>query len=86
MLLVNLNCYQETIHQWATKWLITFNSSEPESFSLSRKYNRPHNPEITMNQQPIADVNSYKHLGITLNGESSWHERLSELKSKACAN
>ena len=36
-----------------------------------------------MNQQPIAEVNSHKHLGIPLNGECSWHEHLSELKSKA---
>ena len=36
-----------------------------------------------MNQQPIAEVNSHKHLGITINGECSWHEHLSELKSKA---
>ena len=71
------------IHQWAIKWLVTFNHSKTESLLLSRKHNRPRHPEITMNQQPIAEVNSHKHLGITLNGECSWHEHLSELKSKA---
>ena len=78
-----LNSDLETIHQWATKWLVTFNPSKTESLLLSSKYNRPRHPEITMNQQPIAEVNSHKHLGITLNGECSWHEHLSELKSKA---
>ena len=36
-----------------------------------------------MNQQSIAEVNSHTHLAITLNGECSWHEHMSELKSKA---
>ena len=78
-----LNSDLETIHQWAIKWIVTFNPSKTESLLLSRKHNSPRHPEITMNQQPIAEVNSHKHLGITLNGECSWHEHLSELKSKA---
>ena len=36
-----------------------------------------------MSQQLITEINSHKHLGITLNGECSCHEHLSELKSKA---
>ena len=77
-----LNSDLETIHQWATKWLVTFNPSKSESLLLSRKHNRPRHPEITMNQKLITEVNSHKHLSITLNGECWWHEHLSELKSK----
>ena len=77
-----LNSDLETIHHWATKWLVTFNPSKTEPLLLSRKHNRPQHSEITMNQQPITEVNFHKHLGITLNGECSWHEHLSKLKSK----
>ena len=78
-----LNSDLEMIHQWATKWLVTFNPSKTESLLQSRKQNRPRHPEITMSQQLITEINSHKHLGITLNGECSCHEHLSELKSKA---
>ena len=41
------------IHQWATKWLVTFNPSKSESVIFSRKRNKPNHPNIFMNQQPI---------------------------------
>ena len=78
-----LNSDLETIHHLTTTWLVTSNPSKTISLLQSRKNYRPRHPEITMNQQPIAEVNSHTHLAITLNGECSWHEHMSELKSKA---
>ena len=36
-----------------------------------------------MNQQSITEVNSHKSLGVTVDGEWSWHVYLAELKSEA---
>ena len=50
------------IHQWATKWLVTFNPSKSESVIFSRKRNKPNHPNIFMNQQPIEEVNLHKQV------------------------
>ena len=71
------------IHQWATKWLVTFNPSKPKLLLQSRKHNRLHHPEINMNQTPIAEVNSPTHLGINyFKRRIIVAEHLSELKSQ----
>ena len=71
------------IHQWATKWLVTFNPSKSESVIFSRKRNKPNHPNIFMNQQPIEEVNLHKHLGIFLSSDCTWHDHLEYIKSKA---
>ena len=71
------------IHQWATKWLVTFNPSKSESVIFSRKRNKPNHPNIVMNQQPTEEVNSHKHLGIFLSSDCTWHDHLEYIKSKA---
>ena len=70
-------------HQRATKGLVTFNPSKSESVMFSRKRNKLNHPNVFMNQQPIEEVNSHKHLGIFLSSECTWHEYLEYIKSKA---
>ena len=67
------------IHQWATKWLVTFNPSKSESVIFSRKRNKPNHPNIVMNQQPIEEVNLHKHLGIFLSSDCTWHDHLESI-------
>ena len=55
-----LNSDMEKIHQWAAKWLVTFNPSKSESLLFSRKHNGPHHSPIYMNQQPINELNLHK--------------------------
>ena len=64
------------IHQWATKWLVTFNPSKSESVIFSRKRYKLNHPNVFMNQQPTEEVNSHKHLGIFLSSDCIWHEHL----------
>ena len=73
------------IHQWATKWLVTFNPSISESVIFSRKRNKPEHPNIFMDRQPIQEVNSHKHLGIFFSSDCTWHEHLEYIKCKAWA-
>ena len=73
------------IHQWATKWLVTFNPSKSESVIFSRKRNKPIHPNIFMDRQPIQEVNSHKHLGIFFSSDCTWHEHLEYIKCKAWA-
>ena len=61
-----LNLDLAKIHCWADKWLVTFNPGKSESIVGSRIHNKPYYPPVLLNQTHIAEVNSHKHLGITL--------------------
>ena len=78
-----LNSDLSKIHQWATNWLVTFNPSKSESIIFSRKRNKPNHPNVVMDQQPIQEVNSHKHLGFVLSSDCTWHDHLEYIKSKA---
>ena len=78
-----LNSDIAKVHAWATKWLVTFNPLKTEEMIFSRKLNKPQHPPIHMNQQPIVQVSSHKHLGLTFSEDLSWHEHFEYIKSRA---
>lgn len=78
-----LNSDLEVIHQWAERWLVKFNPSKSETLLISRKTNRPNHPQLKMNNEPIKEVNSHKHLGIFLSNDGTWHEHIDYITSKA---
>ena len=73
----------EKIHQWAAKWLVTFNPSKSESLLFTRKHNRTDRSPIYMNQQPINEVYLHKHLSITFSSDCRWHDHIIELETKS---
>ena len=78
-----LNSDLDTIHQWAKRWLVKFNPAKSESLLISRKTNRPLHPQLLMNNEPINEVASHKHLGIFLSNDGTWHEHIHYITSKA---
>ena len=78
-----LNSDLQKIHRWAAKWLVTFNPGKSESILLSRKHNKPFHPPVLMDQSQITEVKSHKHLGFIFSNDSTWHENLELIKSKA---
>ena len=78
-----LNTDLQMIHQWATQWLVTFNPTKSEAIIFSRKLNKPNHPPIFMNNQPINEVHTHKHLGVFLSSDCQWHDHLDYIKSKA---
>ena len=56
-----LNADLETIHLWADKWLVKFNSAKSESLLVSRKTNRNVHPPLTMNTEYINELQHHKH-------------------------
>ena len=53
------------ISTWAEKWKVKFNPAKTETILFSRKRNETVLPNLMMNGQVIADVESHKHLGLT---------------------
>ena len=60
---IQLNADLENVHQWASRWLVTFNPTKTESLLFTRKHNRPYHPPVSMNNNVITEVTDHKHLG-----------------------
>ena len=62
-----------------------FNPSKTESPIISRKLNKPNVPILQMNNQPIKEVTSHKHLDIffLINNYCTWHSHIDHITSKA---
>jgi hypothetical protein len=42
------------LHAWSTKWLVNFNPQKTETMTISRKLNKPHQPNLIMNNTIIS--------------------------------
>ena len=71
---IQLNADLEKVHQWASKWLVTFNPTKTESLLFTRKHNRSYRPPVTMNNNVITEVTYHKHLALTFSSDCTWHE------------
>ena len=78
-----LNSDLQKIHRWATKRLVSFNPEKSESILLSRKYNKPFHPPLTMNQNQIVQAEFHKRLGVTFSNNCTWHHHIELIKSKS---
>lgn len=78
--LINLDI--DKIVKWAKTWLVTFNPTKTESLLISRKLIRPNHPPLFMENQPIAEVETHKHLGIFFAKDCTWHKHIDYVKEK----
>ena len=68
----NLNENITNIHNWSEQWLrgewlVHFNPQKTEALLLLRKQSQIHHPTQHMNNIPIKEVSSHKHLGLIFN-------------------
>ena len=80
---MELNSDLTKIHMWAERWLVKFNPAKSESILISRKTNEPYHPPLKMNDEPIKEVTSHKHLGIFFSNDGTWHQHIDYITSKA---
>ena len=78
-----LNSDLQTINNWASTWLVSFNPDKTESLLISRKQNKRNHPPVFMNNTQIQEVDSHKHLGITLSNDCTWHSHIQDITKKA---
>ena len=80
------------IHNWATRWLVTFNPSKDYYIQkkirprmiIYRKRSIAIHPSFVMNNQQIQEVESHKHLGLVFSKDGTWHDHITLIKNKAC--
>ena len=51
--------------------------------TISRKINKPHHPDIFMNDTPIAEVANHKHLGLNISKDGTHHTHIDLITEKA---
>ena len=78
-----LNDDLSKITRWAGMWLVSFNAAKTNSLLLTRKSYKPYHPTLYMQNQPISEIDSHKHLGIYFSNDCSWHRYINYIKEKA---
>ena len=78
-----LNDDLSKITRWAGMWLVSFNAAKTNSLLLTRKINKPYHPTLYMQNQPISEIETHKHLGIYFSNDCSWHRHINYIKEKA---
>jgi hypothetical protein len=71
------------LHAWSTKWLVNFNPQKTETMTVSRKLNKPHQPNLIMNNTIISTVTEHKHLGLQLSDDGNWNKHIDMITKKA---
>jgi hypothetical protein len=45
--------------------------------TISRKLNKPHQPNLIMNNTIISTITEHKHLGLQLSDDDNWNKHIS---------
>jgi hypothetical protein len=69
------------LHAWSTKWLVNFNPQKTETMTISRKLNKPHQPNLIMNNTIISTVTEHTHLGLQLSDDGNWNKHIDLVSS-----
>ena len=51
--------------------------------TISRKLNKPHQPNLIMNNTIISTVTEHKHLGLQLSDDGNWNKHIDMTTKKA---
>ena len=82
---IELNKDLKKINDWAFQWKLTFNpdrSKQAQEIIFSRKIKKATHPPLLFNNNNVSQVNSQKHLGITLDVKLTFQEHLKNVFNK----
>ena len=77
----NINSDLQKISEWAFKWKMSFNpdpTKQAQEVIFSRKMIKPSQPLIKLNNFPVQNASSQKHLGIILDEKLNFESHLKE--------
>ena len=73
----------EKINTWCKNWLMDMNPSKCETITFSTKHLKPIHPNLSLDNQPLREVTSHTHLGLTLLSNLSWSQHIFGMHKKA---
>ena len=71
-----LNSDLQGIHAWSTDWLVKFNPAKTLAMTITRKTNSPLHPTLYLDNTPIEETKTHKHLGLYLSSDCTWSEHI----------
>ena len=81
----DLNNDLTKITKWAFQWKMSFNldiSKQAHEVIFSRKRSIAYHPPLTLNNTPVTQTNSQKHLKMQLDKKLNFEENLTKLNQK----
>ena len=78
-----LNVDLHRISNRAELWLVDFNANKTEAFLASRRTNRINHPTLYLNDVPIQETTTHKHLGILFSKRLDWQSHIDYIQQKA---
>ena len=78
-----LNVDLHRISNRAELWLVDFNANKTETFLASRRTNRINHPTLYLNDVPIQETTTHKHLGILFSKRLDWQSHIDYIQQKA---
>ena len=79
----SLNSDLSRLQQWANQLLVHFNPDKTEVLTVSAKKCKGTHPPLYLSGTQLKEVQSHKHLGITLTNDLSWSNHISSVVTKA---
>ena len=71
------------MHQWASTWLVKFSPEKTKSMTISWKKNKIGHPPLVFGGIALQEVDSFKHLGITLQNDLLWDKHIDNILNSA---
>ena len=71
-----LNSDLQGIHAWSTDWVVKFNPAKTLAMTITRKTNSPIHPTLYLDNTPIGETKTHKHLGLYLSSDCTWSEHI----------
>ena len=78
-----LNNDLQTVTDWGSKWLVSFNSSKTQGILHSRLKGDGDHYNIQMSQSTIQDCNTISLLGLTVTDDMSWKPYIQSISKQA---
>ena len=63
------------LHEWARRWLLTFNLSKTEVLLISNTF-IDFDMQLVMDNSVLKIVDMHKHLGVTLSSNNKWYKHV----------
>lgn len=64
------------IHDWGTRWKVTFNPEKTDYLIISKKPTLVNYPDLFFNNTLLLRTVSHKHLGLTITHNLEWHDHI----------